>query len=214
MTASESETIIRFDETDRLATIYTPSPRVANMLKRRGLKPDEVTVPPKDKETSWTFKVKKSSIIIKPDKLEIRIGGRVRINPALSNEQAMRKLLMDNPKMSQFASTSQALDWYANRCMELEAQVAQMMDALQNVDDSLENEGVWNDEVFVSWEVKNAIKQARKMALPVRWEAIQKVVEAAKEYMEAHKAWHGEENRFNKMVGLKDALAALEGGGE
>lgn len=65
MTASESETIIRFDETDRLATIYTSSPLVANMLKRRGLKPGEVTVPPKDKETSWTFKVKKSSIIIK-----------------------------------------------------------------------------------------------------------------------------------------------------
>ena len=43
MTASESETIIRFDETDRLAI----SPRVANMLKRRGLKPDEVTVSPK-----------------------------------------------------------------------------------------------------------------------------------------------------------------------
>lgn len=112
------------------------------------------------------------------------------------------------------AISREALPYYIKRCMDLEAQVAQMMEALEDVDDSLENEGVWNDEVFVSWEVKNAIKQARKMALPVRWEAIQKVVEAAKEYMEAHKAWHGEENRFNKMVGLKDALAALEGGGE
>ena len=119
MTASESETI-------------TLSPRVANMLKRRGLKPDEVTVSPKGEETSWTFKIR-------------------------------------------FDET---------------------------------------DRLAIVYVKKSSIIIKPEMALPVRWEAMQKVVEAAKEYMEAHKAWHGEENRFNKMVWLKDALAALEGGGD
>ena len=71
----ESETIIRFDETKNKAIVYTATRRVADLLKRRGLKPSEVTKF-EGEENSWTFKVDKSSVLIRPENHIIKVGGR------------------------------------------------------------------------------------------------------------------------------------------
>jgi len=79
VTLSEQETIIRFDETDTPAEIYTASPRVAGLLQRRGLKPYKTTFHKAD-ITGWYFELPKSSVLLKPGSRIIRIGGARKIN--------------------------------------------------------------------------------------------------------------------------------------
>lgn len=79
MTASEQETIIRFDETGGPAEVFTASGRVSGMLIRKGLKPYK-TDTHNGQARGWYFKVPKWSAILKPDKHAFRIGGARKVN--------------------------------------------------------------------------------------------------------------------------------------
>lgn len=75
LTRDETETIIRFDETDRPAVVYTSSKRVAGHLTRRGLVPAKTDASQGD-EVGWTFLLPKHSVTLKPGRNIIRVGGR------------------------------------------------------------------------------------------------------------------------------------------
>jgi hypothetical protein len=75
VTLSEQETIIRFDEENGFSEIYTASPRVARLLKTRGMEPYE-TDKSKGKEIAWYYRFPKWSVLLKPGRLSVRIGGR------------------------------------------------------------------------------------------------------------------------------------------
>ncbi len=86
MHASEAETIIRFDETDGPAEMYTASPRVAGLLVRRGFKPYKSTKCAR-KENGWFFRVPKGAVLLKPGKVAIRIGGKFKMPSIRRSEQ-------------------------------------------------------------------------------------------------------------------------------
>lgn len=79
MLLTELETIIRFDEENGVSEVYTASPRVARLLKARGLEPYR-TDKSGGKERGWFFTLPKWSVLLKPERIAIRIGGRR--NPA------------------------------------------------------------------------------------------------------------------------------------
>lgn len=89
---AEAETILRFDETEHPATVYTASARVADKLRRAGLKP--VTVyRTNGKESGWTFEMNSYGIVVKPFRQSVRLGpnrqGRGNETPDGSEGQGM-----------------------------------------------------------------------------------------------------------------------------
>jgi hypothetical protein len=89
MTLSEQETIILFDEAGGEAQVYTASKRVADLLARRGLEPYK-TDANKQQITGWFFKLPKQTVILKPGKYSIRIGG-TKINSIPSSDTIIAK---------------------------------------------------------------------------------------------------------------------------
>lgn len=74
MTLEELETIIRFDETQVPAEVYTASPRVRKLLARYGLQPYRADRDRQGKEVSWYYHLDKRAIALKPGNRLIRIG--------------------------------------------------------------------------------------------------------------------------------------------
>lgn len=68
MLPEEQETIIRFDEKEDDAVIYTASKSVADKLIKAGLEPNELD------NSSWEFILPKHTIKVKPDKTAINLN--------------------------------------------------------------------------------------------------------------------------------------------
>jgi hypothetical protein len=74
LTPFEQETIIRLDEGSGDAEVYTSSKRVADKLVRAGLAPIG------GRTTDWFFQVPKWTVLIKPGRSAVRVGGGVKIS--------------------------------------------------------------------------------------------------------------------------------------
>ncbi len=74
LTRTEQETVIRFDEQEQTADVFTSSKRVADKLRRCGLEPYRATIEADAK--GWFFKVSSYSVILKPGRSSIRLGIR------------------------------------------------------------------------------------------------------------------------------------------
>jgi hypothetical protein len=70
MIPEEQETIIRFDESENTATVYSASKKVINRLKKAGMTPIA------EDSCSATFITPKKCIKIKPFNRSINIGGK------------------------------------------------------------------------------------------------------------------------------------------
>jgi hypothetical protein len=75
----EQETSIAFDELDGEAELYTASPRVFKLLMKRGLSPYKVETLD-GKPRGWFFTLPKWSVLLKPGRVAIKIGGARKIN--------------------------------------------------------------------------------------------------------------------------------------
>ncbi|MBD1373361.1 hypothetical protein IC620_13485 [Hazenella sp. IB182357] len=64
----EKETVIQFDESTNLATVYTASYTVARSLKKTGYRPVKTT------KGGWWFKIPVNGISISGDKETTQIG--------------------------------------------------------------------------------------------------------------------------------------------
>ena len=69
----EQETIIRFDEDNGAATLYTASSRVAAKLRNAGMTPTKTTRNGQS-VTGWYFELPANDVIVKPDRRAVRLG--------------------------------------------------------------------------------------------------------------------------------------------
>lgn len=94
------------------------------------------------------------------------------------------------------------------RIAELERQARMLREVLQRAGETLLDPPYY--ERMPDW-ITEALTQTAKAG--ERWEAMCKVVEAARDYMEKHKAYkYGDQDRWESQVKLQKALAALERG--
>ena len=68
LSEAEKETVIQFDESTNLATVYTASWTVARTLKKAGFKPV------RRQEGAWWFEIPVEAMSIQGDKQTTKIG--------------------------------------------------------------------------------------------------------------------------------------------
>ncbi|CAA7602455.1 Hypothetical protein DEACI_3129 [Acididesulfobacillus acetoxydans] len=92
LTPAERETVIRFDEEDRVAELYTASRRVADKLIKGGLVPLKTTEGGGE-TAGWYFEIDSYDVIVKPSRNAIRLGVKPYHESNLSPEEkaAIRK---------------------------------------------------------------------------------------------------------------------------